>query len=365
MSTADLIYDAALHPEGWPAALLAIVNDLGARDVALGVFNSATMVNETINLPIDPYFKDQYESHWATRNFLWERTARLQIGEIFSFDSVMPRQEFSQTAFYNEWWRPQGLDRVMGMNLISKGHTSAVITIYRPDSRPDFSNSDRRKFLSLLPHLVRAVEIRECLAHSKSVEADFRETLACIGRSGFVVDRAGRLLFCNRMGERLLSQRSLSLSGSGSLIADHPADTAALRRLIDGAAGPDARSGCMLLALIDKRAMMTRVCPLPGNRSVFTEPRVLILLDDPNMMPSSSEANRLLRLEHNLTAAEAAIAVQLSSGETLKKFADRTGIRYTTARTHLARVFNKMGVHRQSELSRLIIKSGFDLVDES
>jgi DNA-binding CsgD family transcriptional regulator/PAS domain-containing protein len=365
LATADLIYDAALHPEEWQIALLAIAKDLGARDVAIGTFNSETMIDETINSPIDPYFIDQYESYWSKHNFLWERTAGLQIGQIFSFDSVMPREEFIRTRFYNEWWCPQGLDRVMGMNLASKGHASAVITVYRPKSRPDFTIRERRKFSSLLPHLIRALEIRECLAHTKSVEADFRETLACIDRAGFVVDGSGQLIFCNRMGERLLSQKSLSLSGGGSLIADSASDTAALRRLITNAFGSARRSGRMLLAQADQRAMMARVYQLPGYRSAFSEPRVLILFDDPNLLPACSRSDKLLRLEYNLTAAEAVVAMQLSSGETLKRLADRTGISYATVRTHLARVFDKMGVHSQSELSRLIIKSGFDLGNET
>jgi DNA-binding CsgD family transcriptional regulator/PAS domain-containing protein len=358
MSTADLIYEAALHPEGWQDALLAIAGDTGARDVAIGAFNPTTMVHETINLPIDPYFERQYASYWATRNFLWERTATLGVGQIFSFDTVLPREDFLQTEFYNEWWRPQGLDYVMGMNLVTDGHASAVVTIYRPRSRPDFTKRDKRKLASFLPHLVRALEIRQCVAHSESVEADFRETLACINKAGFVVDRTGRLLYCNRLGEQLMADKAFTLSGSGGLVAGSPSDTSALRRLIEEATGSKAKSGRIFITRTEKRALLARVCPLPGNRSVFANSRALILFDDPNIVLDALEHTALLQLQYDLTKCEALMALQISSGETVKDFASQTGIAYATARTHLARIFDKLGVHRQSELSRLIFKSG-------
>jgi DNA-binding CsgD family transcriptional regulator/PAS domain-containing protein len=360
MSTPDLIYEAALYPEGWQTALSALARDTGARDVAIGAYNAATMVHETINLPIDPYYERQYETHWASRNFLWERTAKLPVGELFSFETVLPATEFARTAFYNEWWHPQGLDRAMGMNLIVDNEVSAVITIYRPDSRPEFSNRDKALFAGLLPHLVRALEIRRRVTHAASIGNDFRETLAQLNQAGFIVAATGQLLHCNRIAERLLAEKAFRLSGSGVLTAENGEATSILHQLVKNATGRTGHSKRAFLSRFGKRALMTRVYPLFGIKSAFSSPRALILVDDPESAPAVTEGANLLRVEFKLTAAEATLAIQLASGEDLKGYAERTGVAYATVRTHLARIFDKMGLQRQSELCRLVVKLGLD-----
>jgi DNA-binding CsgD family transcriptional regulator len=360
MSTPDLIYEAALHPEGWQTALLALARDTGARDVAIGAYNAATTTHETINLPIDPYYESQYENHWASRNFLWERTAKLPVGQLFSFETVLPKAEFAQTEFYNEWWRPQGLDRAMGMNLIIDNEVSAVITIYRPSSRPEFSDRDKKIFAGLLPHLVRGLEIRRCVIQAASIDNDFRETLAHLNKAGFIVTASGRLVHCNLKAEQLLAEKSFGLSSGDILVAENAQGTSILRHLIKTVTGGLGQTKRAFLNGFGNRALIIRVSPLFGIKSAFSWPRALILIDDPEVGPVATDCTYLLRAEFCLTVAEATLVVQLASGESLKAYAERTSITYATARTHLARIFDKMGIQRQSELCRLVIKLGLD-----
>jgi DNA-binding CsgD family transcriptional regulator len=360
MSTPDLIYEAALHPEGWQTALSAIARDTGARDVAIGAYNAATTVHETINLPIDPYYESQYETHWAAHNFLWERTATLPVGQLFSFETVLPKTDFARTDFYNEWWHPQGLDIALGMNLIVDNETSAVITIYRPNSRPEFSDRDKGVFAGLLPHLVRALEIRRCVTHTVSIDNDFRETLAHLNKAGFVVTASGRLLHYNRMAQQLLDDKVLEVSGSGVLIAQRAPDTSILHQLIQTVTGDLGQPKRALLNRFGQSAIMIRVSPLLGVKSAFSCPRALILIDDPEADLITTDCTHFLQAGFSLTIAEANLVIRLASGESLKVCSERLSITYSTARTHLARIFDKMGIQRQSELCRLVIKLGLD-----
>ncbi|MBV9078260.1 MAG: helix-turn-helix transcriptional regulator, partial [Methylobacteriaceae bacterium] len=59
----------------------------------------------------------------------------------------------------------------------------------------------------------------------------------------------------------------------------------------------------------------------------------------------------------SLTGAEAAVALDLLSGEGLKASARRLGISLETARTHLRHIFAKTGARRQAELVRLILSA--------
>jgi len=64
---------------------------------------------------------------------------------------------------------------------------------------------------------------------------------------------------------------------------------------------------------------------------------------------------------HNLTIAEAKVAVALSNGLSLNKFAEVNNVSINTVRTQLKRVFEKTGVSSQPELVRLILSGPFNL----
>lgn len=56
---------------------------------------------------------------------------------------------------------------------------------------------------------------------------------------------------------------------------------------------------------------------------------------------------------YGLTPMEAAVAIRVSQGDGLPAAANMLGIRISTARTHLHRVFDKTGTQRQSQLAWL------------
>lgn len=66
-------------------------------------------------------------------------------------------------------------------------------------------------------------------------------------------------------------------------------------------------------------------------------------------------AERLMR-QHELTAAEARLAVHLAEGGTLADHAAEQKISRNTARTHLRAIFQKTGVNRQAALVRLVLE---------
>lgn len=67
------------------------------------------------------------------------------------------------------------------------------------------------------------------------------------------------------------------------------------------------------------------------------------------------EAAGRLVAGHGLTAAEARLALFLASGGSLAGYAAVQKVSRNTARTHLQRIFQKMGVGRQAELVRLVL----------
>lgn len=70
---------------------------------------------------------------------------------------------------------------------------------------------------------------------------------------------------------------------------------------------------------------------------------------------TAEQATARLMERHDLTAAEAQFALVLAAGGTVAAYAKARGISRNTVRTHLQRIFQKMGVGRQADLVRLVL----------
>jgi DNA-binding CsgD family transcriptional regulator len=61
-----------------------------------------------------------------------------------------------------------------------------------------------------------------------------------------------------------------------------------------------------------------------------------------------------LRSVRGLTARESQIALEVAQGRTDQEIADSIGVAFSTVRTHIRRVYEKLGVHNRTSLAHLI-----------
>lgn len=357
-----LIYDSAIDDEVWPDALKALANFLQVKDLAVGTFDAAKNFHETLNLPIDPVFTRSYFEYWAARNFLWRASASLPVGQLFSFDVAGPRDKFYRSALYNEWFGPQGMDIALGANLIMDGTRSTVLTIYRPASRPEFDGHEIARFRALLPHLQRAVQLRDQMPRGTRGPFDIQALMDVLDKPTILVDRSANILYANSLADTLFRDGELIASPNGPLAIRRPEQTAALRVLVHSAALRETvDAGGMLIASRDGKAPLTLlVAPLAGARFKGKDQLAVIFVNDPVRRTIRPPDLSLLGAQFELTRAEAGLAAALLSGLPLKSAAARSGASFATARTHLVHIFQKTGVHSQPALINLLRKAGYD-----
>src|SRR5579859_2467969 len=104
------IYDAALDPEQWTAALEGIRSFVGGcaanffwQDISredAGIFHC---------VGIKPEYLESYFQTYVRLNPLYPAAAFVAPGEVFTGDAILPLADFSQTRFFDEWMRPQGM----------------------------------------------------------------------------------------------------------------------------------------------------------------------------------------------------------------------------------------------------------------
>jgi DNA-binding CsgD family transcriptional regulator len=83
----------------------------------------------------------------------------------------------------------------------------------------------------------------------------------------------------------------------------------------------------------------------------------MIFLTDPERAPRL-ERRQLADL-FEFTATEAKVALSIASGRSGPECARDLRMSSHTVHTHMRRIFAKLGVHRQADLVRVLIRAGF------
>jgi DNA-binding CsgD family transcriptional regulator len=252
------------------------------------------------------------------------------------------------------------MDKALGANLLVEGSLSAAVTVYRPSSGEDFSDHDVARFRALLPHLQRAMRLRNILNAAVPRMEDIDAVLAAIQKPAILVDCEALFLHANALGAATIGNRGLILAGCGRLTARDASETNRLHKRIHLAAtnGSAEAGDKMVVHREDGTTLVLVVCPLPGARYGGKDQIAIIFVDDPERWVSKPVRVGLLRDQYGLTRGEATLVVSLLSGATLQSSALQQNIAVPTARTHLAHVFQKTNTHSQSELMQLLARAG-------
>jgi DNA-binding CsgD family transcriptional regulator len=346
----DGIYAAACDFAAWPALLEQLADLLGARDAAFGTMSPTGIA--WLEAPrTDPAFLGRYADYHA-EDLVWHAIAASGVGSVVTDEMVGDAADLHTGAYYNEWSLPQGYRTKLGGLVLDEEGWQTMIVLPGLDR---YSAEQVRLLKLLSPHLRRAMQIHMRLTESRLDDEVSTRVLDRLASGALLVDGNRRLLFANRAAEALFQPGGgLALSG-GQLTATGRTEQAALDAAIARCARQaPADSGADLDLRCEGAPRQLRVIPL--RRSVpLVSPGVPVALLIAAADRSDEAVTARLRLHYGLTPAEAAFAVEIAKGDGKRAAAARRGISYTTARTHLSRVFDKTGVRRQGELVRLIL----------
>jgi len=345
------IYEAAALPELWPEVLQKIADSTQAAGAAL--IERTPGGTKIISSPHMQSSIDEFIAEgWATDT---EHSAPL-FAELYpGFRAEIEYrtvEEMAQLPVHREFFIPRGLSPGAGSILQGARDDSFQIAVQ------GFKSHEAAK--SALPWLD---SIRAPLARSISLSAQIRRSEAATaiaaldlaGVSAAVVSPDGTLRaindrFATRLGNRIAQDRS-RLRFSERSVRNSFADC--LKQM-----GPGAKLRSIAVpATLDHQAAVLHLLPLRLRaRDVFEWDGILVLLAEP--ANTSLPGADLLRLLFDLTPSEARLTRLLIEGYPIPDAAVRIGISRETARTHLRSIFSKVGVGRQSELTRLLLGLG-------
>ena len=93
---------------------------------------------------------------------------------------------------------------IVGSLFAVSGTIQAALGIHRPLGSPNFDQRDKTLFAFFLPHLRRALQVRERLAGAEAAVGAAFDALERSGMAALVAAGNGQILYANREAERLL-----------------------------------------------------------------------------------------------------------------------------------------------------------------
>jgi DNA-binding CsgD family transcriptional regulator len=350
----SLIHEAGSEFARWPEALIGIARAYDAPTVMLAVTDASNNIAFQLAPGADPDAFERYAGYYHRINPIW-RVALPAAGSVQTDEMMIDRREFARTEFFNDFLAPMELGSMLGGMVHSENGANCAISVQR---KRKFGEQDLALYRRLAPHLVRAVQLNARLSAIDQRCAAALDGLDRLLQGAIVVDAEAHVLFANREAERLNGPLGGLRIQSGVLQARCQSATAKLKALIAGCSAAreiEAGGALELPRGGDRRQLTALVLPLRAEASAFSlsrRPAAMVFVTDPDREPPRIDAR--LRRRFRLTSAEAAFALEIVKGDGLQASADRLGVSLSTARTHLARIFEKTNVRRQAELVRLL-----------
>jgi DNA-binding CsgD family transcriptional regulator len=353
----EALYAGTTDPQAWHAAISSITSIVGGDSAAIMGVNprlQSTFRSEVYN--IDRPIIDAYLGQWFDREIRLPPALSLPAGEPFFDQKLLPVRTFRGSEIYNEFLKKIERPWFLCCWLHKSDEKLSSISIHGSTSRGPFDQRDAERLGTLIPHLQRALSIRDRLDDAR-VRMDALGTAVDQLPFGVIVlDARKRILECNAIACSLMSGDSaISRYADGKLRLSGAAGSQ-FERWIHGGAPPNDNPDGLLHALGPKGAALSIMAmPLPRDRPSWSsrDASWMLLVFDPSR---NTRANvETLSRDLDISTREAQLAVLLAQGLDLSFIAARMRISVHTARTHLKSIFAKTGCGSQNELIRRIL----------
>src|SRR3984893_4209781 len=360
----DLIYEAVLDNDLWPSVLVKLADSVGAARAVMPSIDWRANIFATIAPRDDPDLVASYIEYWAFRDPVFGRAILRPAGEIYTLDSLMPREEFFATPVFNEWWRPSEYSlATAGTNLVVEDQFSALVCVSNAPGKDFLTDEQLRLFEAVARHLGRAVRINRQLWKLELANLAATEQVEMLPDGAMLADASGRVVLANAVAKAMLDARDgIFLCNERLAVAGNPD---ALQKLVAscarrsvGIGGPGGE--LKVPRELPRPPLQVTIAPLRSAMRLADVPWIgvgtpvaIVVVTDPESDRRRRQMN--LRRRFDLTFTEAALAAEILRGDGRKAAARRRGISDATAKTQLSSIFEQTGTHRQAELVRLLL----------
>jgi DNA-binding CsgD family transcriptional regulator len=351
------LYDAAMETHAWQGLGARLATVLGGESMALWVEDHGQRREWVCTNPMEA--QAVYQQYYYALDPYATTAARQPQMEALLGQELVPPQVVQASEYYHDYGVRFGVCHVMGATALLHTDASALLVIaaHRPHDAQPFTDVERQRLNVLLPHLQRAIQLRQRLGLLETqVQTGFAalDTLSL----GVVVAADSAIVFANAAAEALAhGDDGLRLGGQRrGLSAVQPLEAQALRGLVHAVTHGGA-GGLLRVTRRTQPPLAVLVAPLPTRLHpvmALAPALALVLITDPADGPVLAE--QALQQLFGLTAAEASVALALAAGYSAEAIAGERGVSLATVRTQMRQILAKTGVLHLRDLVRLLTR---------
>src|SRR5205814_2123279 len=219
----NCIYEAALQPESWAAALDAVRAALSCDMFHAFVWDlendQPTMAWASANASAEMH--EHYNTYFGRIDPRRAPADSIEVGQIFVCHEQFDQRFVDRNEFYQEFLIPNGLRFMIGSTLARGDGERANVAMLRAGDRGEFSVDEKRMAARLAPHLRRALE---AMLRNADVTGSLAAGDRALDRTGTgiaVLDDAGVVRHANQVARALMRTDSSLRLVAGKLRASH------------------------------------------------------------------------------------------------------------------------------------------------
>jgi len=353
------IYDCVLDPSRWPATLSAIRHELNCHNASLTLqaLPSGKVLLQVAD-GIEPQWLERVSEYGEDIVELWgglQAYLSLPLLEPLVLSRV-GTQDRDRNRYYREWAQPQGLVDTLAIGFTRDADSIGSIGFGWHESAGTIGTRETDIARLLIPHLHRAIVITRLLDARTMVASMFEAAFDKIGTPIVLVGKDLTVFHANQSAEALFTVR-MPISLENRHLVVHPrAAMIALGAAIDGICQDESAIGAKGMGIPSATAQgdlcVLHVLPLKHGRLPMASSAIAAVFVASRTTPPPALVE-LVQALFGLTSAESKVFERVASGSTVAQTALRLAIQPSTVRSHLLRIFEKTGTHRQGDLAIL------------
>jgi DNA-binding CsgD family transcriptional regulator/PAS domain-containing protein len=354
-----LLYDSVLEEAQWNRALQAISDFTGGTGVGHVVADpSEGTITQCATLNIGPEFRDLYLGYYAQKEVRLPPAVRFAVGEVLTESMLLEKRTLERSEVYNDLLRPFDVPHFMFAWLQKTKRQAQTIAIEGSLAHGPFDQEAIDRFSLVIPHLVRATQLRDRFIALRASQAAYREALETLPFGVILLDCCGREMECTRLADEVIGGGDGLKRFQRGIRAVHHDDDVLLQAAIHKATRR-VRS-CEASTVAVRRTRSThplKVTLLPiasiDRVSMVNSPTAMMTVVDRDM--SAPPCSGLLQTSFHLTKAEADLAQALFSGLTLAAVAQHLGRSINTCKSQLKSIYSKTDCRNHAELTKTLL----------
>ena len=362
------IYDASLDKSLWDRFLKTIAPVYQSdRGTVILVDRQSPESSTALTLGFRDDLYDEFLERREEEDYFWLSCKDLPRGSVFVGSDFVPIEEMRSTSLYHELAKPLKVEYLVGGMIENSPDQLAVMTFLRPKWKENFDQESKQILQLLLPHIQKAFYINRQFAAAQQKGDAYQEILEHSPFGIVVLDDSRNSVFVNTRAEKIfLECDGITMRYGQIKLWDysnqkkfdrhvHTAlSTANQQGVDDGGILRIARPS----GKIDYHLLICPVNQRSNDISLITNASCLIFIRDPAQPKAISPES--IQILYNLTPAEARLCVALFETGSLLEALDRLELSRNTAKTHLAHIFEKIGISSQAQLlQELALALGF------